>query len=237
MSSRKIKQVVLACLSSCRPEDIGAELAQYAEKDLVNPLFSALARAEETVRWNAVGAFGQILPRLADQDMEAARIVMRRLLWSLNEESGGIGWGAPEAMAEIMLHHDRLRQEYLHMLISYLRPDGPLEHQEGNFLELPQLQRGLLWGIGRLASRWGQELVQRGVAEDLRSYLASPDGEVRGLAVVALGRLRALAARQELASLQGDTASVRVYEAGVTRHCHVGDLVVEAVAQIDQGVR
>lgn len=25
--------------------------------------------------------------------MDSARIVMRRLMWSLNDESGGIGWG------------------------------------------------------------------------------------------------------------------------------------------------
>jgi len=69
--------------------------------------------------------------------MEAARIVMRRYIWSLNDESGGIGWGAPEAMAVGIYHHDGLCDEYLHMLISYMLPDGPLEHQDGNFLELP----------------------------------------------------------------------------------------------------
>ena len=130
MSSRKIKQEVLTLLASADLDHIYREALKFAEKDLVNPLFSALSRPEEIVRWHAISVFGQVVPRLADQDMEAARIVMRRFLWSLNDESGGIGWGAPEAMAEIMLHHDRLADEYLHMLISYLRPDGPLEHQD-----------------------------------------------------------------------------------------------------------
>ena len=59
---------------------------------------------------------GASLARLADADMEAARIVMRRLLWSLNDESGGIGWGAPESMAEAMCRHQGLALEYAHML-------------------------------------------------------------------------------------------------------------------------
>ena len=40
--------------------------------------------------------------------------------------------------------------EYIHMLVSYIREDGPEAFQDGNFIELPLLQRGVLWGIGRL---------------------------------------------------------------------------------------
>ena len=70
---------------------------------------------------------------------------MRRLMWNLNDESGGIGWRArPEAMGEIVARSERLADEYGHILISYLDPDG-------NYLEHPLLQRGLLWGIGRFA--------------------------------------------------------------------------------------
>jgi hypothetical protein len=45
---------------------------------------------------------GEVMAHLADKDMESARVIMRRLMWSLNDESGGIGWGAPEAMGEIV---------------------------------------------------------------------------------------------------------------------------------------
>ena len=87
---------------------------------------------------------GQVVSNLADTDMESARVVMRRLIWNLNDESGGIGWGSPEAMGDIMACHQRLAEEYHRLLISYVRP-------EGNFLEHPQLQKGLLWGLARLA--------------------------------------------------------------------------------------
>lgn len=232
MSSRKIKQEVLALLASADLDHIGREMKQYAEKALVGPLFSALSRPEEIVRWHAITVFGQVVPRLADQDMEEARIVMRRFLWSLNDESGGIGWGAPEAMAEIMLHHDRLADEYLHMLISYLRPDGPLEHQDGNFLELPSLQCGLLWGIGRLAERRTAILISHGIVADLLPYLQSEDGSVRGLAVWSLGRLQAVASQNTLLALAADTGQVRLYQHGKVQLFSVADLVKNALLLI-----
>ncbi len=232
MSSRKIKQEVLTLLASADLDRISREVQKYAEKDLVAPLFSALSRPEETVRWHAISVFGQVVPRLADQDMEAARIVMRRLLWSLNDESGGIGWGAPEAMAEIMLHHDRLADEYLHMLISYLRPDGPLEHQDGNFLELPSLQCGLLWGIGRLAERRTAMLISQSVIADLLPYLQSEDGGVRGLAAWSLGRLRAVVSQDILLPLTTDTSQVRLYQQGQVQIFSVAELVKKALLQI-----
>lgn len=232
MSSRKIKQEVLALLASPDLAHICGEVRNHAEKDLVSPLFSALSRPEEMVRWHAVSVFGQVVPRLADRDMEAARVVMRRFLWSLNDESGGIGWGAPEAMAEIMLHHDRLAEEYLHMLLSYLRPDGPLEHEDGNFLELPSLQRGLLWGIGRLASRLAPKLVSQGVVADLLPYLQSEDGGVRGLAVWALGRLQVGGLHDALLPLATDTSQVRLYQQGEVHLWSVAELVQDALSTL-----
>lgn len=233
MSGRAIKQEVLALLASADLDRIGREVRRYRERDLLNPLFSALSRPDEMTRWHAVSVFGQVVPRLADQEMEAARIVMRRFLWSLNDESGGIGWGAPEAMAEIMLHHHGLAGEYLHMLISYLRPDGPLAHQDGNYIELPALQRGVVWGIGRLAAGRAQELAARGVTADLLACLRSGDGGVRGLAVWALGGLQGGWVSERLLPLANDAASVRLYDQGRIRVVTVAELVREALAGLN----
>ncbi len=219
--NRKIKKEVLALLAAGNLENSRRELAKFDEQGLVNPLFSALYRPEEILRWHTVTIFGEVLARLADKNMEAARIVMRRYLWSLNDESGGIGWGAPEAMAEAMYHHDRLCDEYHHMLISYMRPDGPLEYQDGNFLELPELQRGLLWGIGRLAEKRGALLLEKAVVPDLIAYLSSNDATVRGLAVRALGLLGAGA---PVETLLDDYRSLRFY--------HDGEISVVTVSEL-----
>jgi len=227
--NRKIKKQVLALLVKGDLAKSRKELEKYDEHGLVNPLFSALYRPEEILRWHTVTIFGEVLARLADKDMEAARIIMRRYIWSLNDESGGIGWGAPEAMAEAMFHHDRLCDEYVHMLISYIRSDGPLEHQDGNFLELPALQRGLLWGIGRLAEKRAPLLLQKKVVPDLFPYLASEDFTVRGLAARALGLLGTNIPDDSLEELLDDERSVRFYHDGEISVLTVSTLAATAV--------
>ncbi len=227
--NRKIKKQVLALLAEGDLAKSRRELAKYDEHGLVNPLFSALYRPEEMLRWHTITVFGEVLARLADKDMEAARIIMRRYIWSLNDESGGIGWGAPEAMAEAMFHHDRLCDEYVHMLISYMIPDGPLEHQDGNFLELPELQRGLLWGIGRLAEKRAPLLLEKEVVPNLFLYLESEDPTVRGLAARALGLLGANVPDDSLEVLLDDDKSVRFYHDGEISVLTVSALAATAV--------
>ena len=46
------------------------------------------------IKWHAVSALGAIVAALAEKEMESARIIMRRLMWSLNDESGSIGSGS-----------------------------------------------------------------------------------------------------------------------------------------------
>jgi hypothetical protein len=112
-------------------------------RQAVNPLFSffystksrsAGTRLRPWARWSAGWPTA----------MESARVVMRRLMWNLNDESGGIGWGSPEAMGEITAGHPGLANEFACILVSYINPAG-------NFLEHESLQRGSLWGVGRLA--------------------------------------------------------------------------------------
>jgi HEAT repeat protein len=157
--------------------------------------------------------------------MEAARVVMRRFMWSLNDESGGIGWGAPEAMGEIMAGHDGLAQEYTHILVAYMREDG-------FFLELEMLQRGLMWGLGRLAQARPSLLRTKSAAAYLLPYLDSPDAVVRGLAARALGLLQAKEAVSGLAKLSSDPGRVQHYRNRAFVDETVGSLAEKALANI-----
>jgi len=235
MSSRAIKKTVLRLLEGGDVDDILARLDEFPAKDVIQPLFSGICRVEEQVRWNAVRAMGRAVARLAAADMEGGRVIMRRLMWSLNEESGGIGWGAPEAMAEIMVQHPGLAAEYVHILISYMREDGEELFQHGNFLENEALQRGLLWGIGRIAEARPRMLLERGAAGDLVKYLHSADPEVRGLAARALGLLRRESAAEPIRGLLGDNSRLRLYEDDRVRAVTVAGLARRALDQISQG--
>jgi hypothetical protein len=178
--SRALKKKVHDLLKSSDLEQAVRELRKLPPQKVINPLFSFLQDTDQGIKWAAVRAMGTIVAGMADVDMESARVIMRRLMWNLNDESGGIGWGSPEAMGEILANHEGLAKEYVHVLLSYAREDG-------NYLELPVLQRGLLWGIKRL-SEVRSHLVQD-AAPCLSHYTQSTDAEVRDLAEKVLNTL------------------------------------------------
>jgi len=110
----------------------------------VNSLISLLCSTDKSVKQNAVIALGEIVSNLAETDLDGARMIMRRLTWSLNEESGWIGWGSAEAMGEIMARSSRLADEYHKLLISYI--------SEGeNYLLFEELRKEVYRGLKRLA--------------------------------------------------------------------------------------
>jgi hypothetical protein len=127
-----------------------------------------------------VVAMGVVVDHLAEKDMEAARVIMRRLIWNLNDESGGIGWGCPEAMGEIMARHEGLAKEFASILVSFVREDG-------NLLEYKPLLCGAFWGIERLAQ--GNPHVLRDSIPHLRPYVHSQDAELRDSVIRILAHL------------------------------------------------
>jgi HEAT repeat protein len=182
-SSRNLlRRRVRELLGSGDLEQVLSELRKIPPRKAINPLISAFYASDTELRKKAISAFGQVVADLANEDMEEARVVMRRLMWTLNDESGGIGWGAPEAMAEAMACHPRLAEEYVRILLSYIREDG-------NFLEYESLRRGALWGIGRLAQVYPEMLIELDAAKYVRPYLEADDQLSRELSARALRML------------------------------------------------
>ena len=204
VSQRGSKQEILALLGQAELEVVLAALAEYPPEKLLNPLFSGICSGSEKTKWNTVSAMGATVARLADQDMEAARVVMRRFMWNLNDESGGIGWGTPEAMAECLARHAGLAGEYTKILVSFMREDG-------FYLELPALQRGLMWGVARVAQVRPDLLRFWQAPGYLLPYLESEDTMVRALAARALGQLRAIEAGEKITRCLGDTTEFLLY--------------------------
>jgi hypothetical protein len=201
------------------------DLRRLPGSQVVNPLMSYLLHPDEEVRWRSVIAIGAVVTHLAEEDIERARVIMRRFMWTLNDESGGIGWGAPESMAETMAHHEGLAREYASVFISYLNP-------EGNFLEYELLQRGLLWGLVRLASV--HPGLFSGAAQYLGPYLESRDAPTRGFAAWAAGLFRGRDYREKLSALLPDGSRVRVYtDSGFEAHS-VGELAAKALSMLDR---
>ncbi|MBW2625292.1 MAG: HEAT repeat domain-containing protein [Deltaproteobacteria bacterium] len=192
LKGRDFKRKVIDLLKA---DDFAGVLETFRScpaRRVINPLFSCLCSTEPQIKWRAVTALGAVVANLAQDDMESARVVMRRMIWNLNDESGGIGWGVPETMGEVMARHEGLAREYVNILVSYIREDG-------NFLEYEPLQQGVLWGLGRLAQT-SPELLQDAGAH-LHPFLSSEDATLRGLAAWILGLLGGSQRESELEPL------------------------------------
>jgi len=220
MTHRQLKKEIFKRLSA---PDIHASLEHLEAipaRKAVNPLFSFLYHTDPVIKWHAVSAMGHVVANLADKDVESARVVMRRMIWNLNDESGGIGWGSPEAMGESMACHKRLAGEYNRILVSYIRPDG-------NFLEHPQLQKGLLWGLARLASVHPEQVKDAGPF--LMPFLESQDPDHRGLAALAAASLQEKTLFNALEHLLNDPSEITLYWNRDFRQILVGELAKDAL--------
>ena len=224
-SGRQLKKKILALLIQDDIEEAIFEMCRWPARQVVNPLFLLLCSMDERVKWNTVTAMGAVVSTLAEQDLESARVVMRRCMWNLNDESGGIGWGCPEAMGEIMACNRNLAEEFGCILLSYIQPDG-------NFLEHEYLQRGALWAMGRLTH--ARPSLLKGAAPCLFPFLQSDDANLRGLAVWALGPLAEHKAMPLIKALTGDGSRLKIYREGQIAQCLVGQLAREALVTLEQ---
>ena len=116
-----------------------------ALKTALNPLLALLPRPQ--CRLPAAYGLGLALSRLALADMERARVFMRRMMWSLNEESGNLGWGVPEAMGAALAMSPVLARAYSRVFLSYGYETG----REDNFLDYAPLRCGVYVGAAMLA--------------------------------------------------------------------------------------
>ncbi|MFO7645971.1 MAG: hypothetical protein R6W95_16420 [Desulfosarcina sp.] len=202
MRNRELKARIGQLLGQDPFENALEILGRISGRRAVNPLFSFLYSGNERTRWRAVTAMGTVVGNLADADMESARVVMRRLMWNLNDESGGIGWGSPEAMGEITAGHEALANEFAAIVVSFINPDG-------NFLEHPLLQRGSLWGVGRLAH--ARPLLAKPAALHLGAFFQAPDPHLRGLAIWAAGPILGNRLRPLVMDRLSDHAPLQIY--------------------------
>jgi len=199
---RKLKSIVLDLLHREDFQSALEEILTLPPRRSVNPLFSFLYHGDPQIRWRAVTALGAVTAALAGREMESARVVFRRLMWSLNEESGGIGWGSPEAMGEIMARHWKMRKEYLSILLSFLDP-------EGNFLEHEGLQQGVLWAAGRVAQVDSDPVME--TAPLIRPFLHAQNASLRATAAWACGTVEDRGAAESLRSIADDPARVQLW--------------------------
>ncbi len=214
-SSRSIKTALRKFLKSpgFQKEDI--EEFNIGYKRLVSPLISFFCSTSAIEKWRSITTLGWVVCRLALENLEDARVVIRRLMWQLNDESGGIGWGCPEAMGEILRCNGKLADEFSHILISYVDPNG-------NMLDNESLVEGALWGLARLAEK-DPVVCGRG-KEIYKLYVNHERPLVRLYSALILGFINEGSDIPEVESVFSDTTQVGFYWEGeiiFTRVCDV----------------
>jgi HEAT repeat protein len=148
---------------------------------------------DELVRWRAVEAAGRLAAIRAREDLEPVREMLRRTLWLMNDESGGLLWLGPQVIGAVLAYVPALRGESLAVLAS--------------FLEEEPFRVGVRWALWRVALS-DPTAVAAAAARQLAASLADPDPAVRGHAALALSA----AAAAPAAVLARDEASFVVFD-------------------------
>lgn len=156
-----------------------------------------LARALYDDNELAVHRAADVWGRLAVSAPSSIARHMSRLAWQLNDESGGIGKGSPLVIAEVARANPPLAKEVVLVSTHYLDDRGMLKR--------------VLWGIGRVGEIY-PALVED-ILPQLRALLSDAEADVRGMAVWALGKMKA-ASRGEIVPLLSDGRELTVYENG-----------------------
>lgn len=173
---------------------------------------------EDLLCWRAIEAVGMAVGAVAQKDPSAARNIVHRLLWSVSDESGGIGWSTPEMLGEIVINSHGVFADLQPIILSF--------HEEEPFL------RGVLLAMGRMADA-GIEPVD-GAAELAAKCLDHRDPAVRGIAVWTISRFKIPHIRHRIRDMFNDNCLFKFYENHELKEISVGEMA--KVVDSDWGV-
>ncbi|MCX7707876.1 MAG: HEAT repeat domain-containing protein [Anaerolineae bacterium] len=192
--------------------DAVAALAERQRRAL-SYLVALTYEPDPKLAWRAIEGFGLAAAHIADRDPEFVRVHLRRLLWLLSDESGGIGWRAPELIGEVLHNRPGRFPEFMPILASLM----DMEPEDA-----VRFRAGWLWAVGRVATV--APAPMQAALPWVEPCLADPDPQVRGMAVWCLSRLGRWDLLAERAALLEDDGPVVLYEAGELNTVSVGML-------------
>ncbi len=163
---------------------------------------------ENVIAWRAIEAMGLAVATIAADNPGMARDIVRRLLWSVTEESGSIGWSAPEMLAEVVAQSPGQFSDLPPIIMS--------------LSEEPPFLPGVLWAMGRLAEA-GLSLP-RDARAVITASLAAAEPGVRGMALWAASRARFPGIGQRVEAMGADRGSFRLYRNRALESVAIGDL-------------
>lgn len=172
----------------------------------------------ERIRWAAIEATAKLMKRWWQlKQGEKVRDFIRNLFWSMNDESGGIGWSSPQTIAETIANIPEIFDPYGCMMIAYS-------------IEEPLLLKGGLWGIGRLGKMLSEDVGF--LQGKILVVFESSEPEILGLAAWAMGEVGFRPALPFVEKLRKRNEPVRIYMEGDFSEKTLGQWVEEAIKKI-----
>jgi len=171
---------------------------------------------KSVISWRAIEAIGLMTAVMAKTSPDSVRNIAGRLLWMIRDESGGIGWSAPEILGEIVRNNPELCSDIAPVIVSF--------HEE------EMLTSGVLWAVGRMGG--GNPGMTEYAASVIPPYLRSADKRLRAFAARALGEIGALDAAGEIEKLRDDGNLIELYEDGELMEKTVGEVAREALNKL-----
>ncbi len=205
------REEVIALLEKRDYEGIAAMI--QSKKSNLRYLNRLLYDPDKLIRWRAIEAMGVLADRMAAEDQEAVRVILRNLLWTINDESGGIGWSAPECIGEIIYRRPEMFGEFASIVLSYTDEE--------------MLRRGVLWAAGRIAQA-RPELVREDM-NHLLTFLDDSDPVVKGYTLRLMYIMGEGLDIGKYGPLLTDQSFVPLYENGELRETTVADLASRLV--------
>jgi len=126
------------------------------------------------VGWRAIKAIGLVAREMITTDLDFLRETCRKLIWSLSDESGGIGWSAPEMLGEIVSADPKRFKDFIPLIASVYE------------IEEDVFRGGVLFALGRIAGP-APELVASYQKIIIASLMdKDPIVKIRGIELVGL---------------------------------------------------
>ena len=122
--------------------DMVREAAKAKPAAVIRYLTGGLYAAADASRWRTIRALGAVAGDRESVSDRRIRELLRRFFWWLNDESGAVPFGVPEAIGEILAKRPELQADFLPLLCG-------LAHEQ-DVIQTGPIERGIYWALGRV---------------------------------------------------------------------------------------
>lgn len=153
------------------------EKASLQNQNIFGWLISLSYDKENPISWKAIDAMGHVAKAyVSAQKIEPLRNTIRKLLWSMTDESGGIGWRSAELIGEIIMAEPALFEDIIPILWA--------QREEESFLE------SVLRAMIKLSNKINLNDYIKIDNNELENLLIHKNDEIKALTAVLISKIK-----------------------------------------------